>query len=339
MEESYDLVVVGAGPAGLTSALYGSRALLKTVVLERGVPGGELLNTQYIENFISYPKILGSELAERFATHAREAGAEIKEFINVTSVRKRLDGLFETRCDDGAVYLSPAVIVTAGGTPVKLEIPGEGTYSGRGVSYCAICDASFFKGHHIVVAGGGDAAVEEGSYLAGYGSRITVIHRRDKFRASKLLQERLFDNPKVDVRWNTVAEEVLGDDRGSMSSLQVRDVVTGEQSVIDATGLFVFIGFRPNTGVIADPCDHDDMGYVVTDEAMMSSVPGLFVAGDMRAQLTRQVTTAVGDGTTAAVAAEKYIKTFRETQTEGKTPELAESLAASVSHVQAGGYT
>ncbi len=335
----YDIVIVGAGPAGLTAGLYAARALCKTVVLERGAPGGELLNTEYLENVIGWQKVLGSDLAQLFEEHVLSAGAEIHTGVNVASVRKRDDELFETMLDNGTVYLSPAVIVTAGGTPVKLGIPGEAEYAGKGVSYCAVCDANFYKGHHIAVAGGGDAAVEEAGYLSRYGSKVTLIHRRDALRASAILQQRLFENPKVEVVWNTVAEEVIGNEQGLMEGLRVRNVLTGEASVIDATGLFVFIGFKPNTGVIDGHYDHDEMGYVKTDYAMMSSIPGLFVAGDMRAQLTRQVTTAAGDGTTAAIAAEKYIKEMREAQHQGASSTAAEASAVAVSHINAGGYS
>ena len=337
-QKNYDLVIVGAGPAGMTAALYGARALLRTVIVERGIPGGELLNTEYLENFISYPKVLGRELAEKFADHARQAGAEIHEFTTVERVTKRADGMFETVCDGGAVYLSPTVIVTAGGTPVKLGIPGELEYAGKGVSYCAVCDANFFKGHHVAVVGGGDAAAEESDYLSRYASKVTLIHRRDELRASQILQKRLFANPKIDVIWDSVAEEVLGDAQAGMKSLRIRNLKTGETRELDTTGLFVFIGFRPNTGVIDGHCEHDSMGYVTTDFTMMSSIPGLFVAGDMRAQLTRQVTTAAGDGTTAAIAAEKYIKGLREAEEQGLSPGPAAARATESAHIESGGY-
>ncbi len=334
-----DLVIIGGGPAGLTAGLYGARALLSTVVLERGECGGELLNTEYLENVIGWPKIFGRDLAQKFKEHAALAGAEIKEFTPTQYVRKRADGMFETKLEyTDEVYVSPTVIVTAGGTPVKLGVPGEIEYAGRGVSYCAVCDANFFKNVHVVVAGGGDAAVEEAGFLTGYASKVTLIHRRDELRASKVLQKRLFENPKVEVVFNTVAEEVLGDTKGNMVGLRVRDVVTGEPRVIDAEGLFVFIGFKPNTGIIDGHFEHDAQGYVVTDTHMMSSIPGLFVAGDMRAQLTRQVTTAAGDGTTAAIAAEKYIKALSDAKTHGATNAEAEAEAVEVSHIEPGGY-
>jgi thioredoxin reductase (NADPH) len=303
----YDVVIVGAGPAGLCAALYTGRSMLRTAVLERGMPGGELLNTEKVDDWIGEKSILGWELAKKFEEHSRMFGAEFVT-ANVTTVRRLDDGTFETITDSGDVYRSPAVIVTAGGTPVKLGIPGELEYAGKGVSYCAICDGAFFRGQRIAVVGGGDAAVEEADFLTRYAEKVYVIHRRDSFRASPILQERLFENPKIEVIWNTVAEEVLGDEHGLVKSLRLRNVDSGATSTLDVTGLFVFIGFRPNTGIIDEHFDHDAMGYVVTDALMQTSIPGLFAAGDLRSQLTRQVTTAVGDATTAAIAVEKYLK-------------------------------
>jgi thioredoxin reductase (NADPH) len=227
-------------------------------------------------------------------------------------VSRLADGTFETVTDTGDVYASPAVIVTAGGTPVKLGIPGEQEYAGRGVSYCAICDGAFFKQQTIAVVGGGDAAVEEADFLTRYAHKVYVIHRRDSFRASKILQERLFANPKIEVIWNAVAEEVLGDGNMLMNGLRIRDVNTDVVSTLDASGCFVFVGFRPNTGILDEHFDHDEMGYIVTDNLMQTSIRGLFAAGDLRSQLTRQVTTAVGDATTAAIAVEKYLKARSE---------------------------
>ncbi|HTK46524.1 MAG TPA: thioredoxin-disulfide reductase [Gemmatimonadaceae bacterium] len=303
----YEVVIVGAGPAGMCAALYTGRAMLRTVVLERGMPGGELLNTEKVDDWIGEKSILGWELAKKFEEHSRMFGAEFVT-ANVTTVRRLDDGTFETITDSGDVYRSPAVIVTAGGTPVKLGIPGEVEYAGKGVSYCAICDGAFFRGQRIAVVGGGDAAVEEADFLTRYAEKVYVIHRRDSFRASRILQERLFENPKIEVLWNTVADEVLGDEHGLVKTLRLRHVETGATSTLDVTGLFVFIGFRPNTGIIDEHFDHDPMGYVVTDSLMQTSIPGLFAAGDLRSQLTRQVTTAVGDATTAAIAVEKYLK-------------------------------
>jgi thioredoxin reductase (NADPH) len=308
---TFDVVIVGAGPAGMCAALYTGRSMLRTAVLERGIPGGELLNTEKLDDWIGEKSILGWELANKFYEHAKEFGAEFVT-ANVTCVRRRHDGTFETVTDSGETYYSPAVIVTAGGTPIKLGIPGELELAGKGVSYCAICDGAFFKKHTIVVVGGGDAAVEEADFLTRYADKVYVVHRRDAFRASRILQDRLFANPKIEVIWNAVAEEVLGDETGLMKGLRIRDVVSDEVRTLDATGCFVFIGFRPNTGIIDGHFDHDEMGYVLTDTMMSTSINGLFAAGDLRSQLTRQVTTAVGDATTAAIAVEKYLKARAE---------------------------
>ena len=321
----------------MTAALYTGRAMLRTAVLERGFPGGELLNTEYLDDVIGFPKILGYELAEKFAAHAKQFGAEFFETTGVTSVTKMEDGYFHTAAENGEIYRSPAVIVTAGGTPIKLGIPGEQEYAGRGVSYCAICDAAFFKQQVVAVVGGGDAAVEEADFLTRYASKVYLIHRRNEFRASKILQQHVFENPKIEVIWDTVVEKVDGDEEKGMKGLHLHNLVTGERRFLTADGLFVFIGFRPNTGVIAGHFDHDVMGYVQTDNAMMSSIPGLFVAGDLRAQLTRQVTTASGDATTAAIAADKYIGRFKEMQRNGSGEATRGALESS--HVSAGGYT
>ena len=308
----YDVVIVGAGPAGMCAGMYAGRSMLKTVVLERGFPGGELLNTELIEDYPGFETILGYELAQKFADHAAKFGAEFRNGVGVDGVHKRADGVFETRSESGDVYLSKAVIVTAGGTPVKLGVPGETQYAGKGVSYCAICDGAFFRGHTIAVVGGGDAATEEADFLTRYADKVYLIHRRDELRASKILQLRLFANPKVEPVWNKVVEAVEGDEHGLVRNLRLRDVNTNAVSDLAATGLFVFVGFRPNTGIIDGHVEHDDMGYLLTDANMHTSIRGLFAAGDVRAQLTRQVTTAVGDATTAAIAAEKYLKALAD---------------------------
>jgi thioredoxin reductase (NADPH) len=309
---NYDLVIVGAGPAGLCAGLYAGRSLLKAVVLERGLPGGELLNTEVVEDYPGFEHVLGFELAQKFASHALKFGVELKTSTVVTSVRKRDDGQFETRTDRGDVYLSPTVIITAGGTPVKLGVPGELEYAGKGVSYCAICDGAFFRGHTIAVVGGGDAATEEADFLTRYADKVYLIHRRDTLRASKILQRRALQNPKIQPIWNTEVERIEADGQGLVHNLKLRNNQTNERSDLAATGIFVFIGFRPNTGIIEGHVDHDEMGYFKTDENMQTSMPGLFAAGDIRSQLTRQVTTAVGDATTAAIAAEKYLSALRD---------------------------
>ncbi|MBA2458485.1 MAG: thioredoxin-disulfide reductase [Gemmatimonadales bacterium] len=303
--EEFELIIVGAGPAGLCAALYAGRGLLKAVVLERGVPGGEMLNTEWIDDYPGFEHVLGRELAARMTEHARKFAADIRQ-ENVESIARREDGIFEVATTGGTRYEAPTVILTAGGTPTKLDVPGETEYAGRGVSYCAVCDGAFFKGETIAVVGGGDAAVEEADYLTRYAKKVYVIHRRDQFRASKLLQERLFANPKIDVIWNKQVREMKGTPAG-LQMLELEDTVTGEASTLPVTGCFVFIGFRPNTGLVKHHFEHDASGYIITDDRMMTSIPGLFAAGDLRVQLTRQITTAVGDATTAAIAVEKYL--------------------------------
>ena len=316
----YEVVIVGAGPAGLTAAMYAGRSMLKSVIVESGVPGGELLKTEVIEDYPGFEHVLGHELADKFASHARKFGCEFHEYRDVVHVRRMADGSFETTAVDKIteeehVYRSPAVIVTAGGTPVYLNVPGEQEFGqGKGVSYCAICDGAFFKGQTIAVVGGGDAAVEEADFLTRYAEKVYLVHRRDELRASKILQTRLFENHKVEVVWNKAVDRIAGDGDKGVQALELRDTVTGAASTLDVTGVFIFVGFKPNTGVIdVGHYDHDDMGYVRTDVNMMTSVPGLFAAGDLRSQLVRQVTTAVGDATTAAIAAEKYLKALEDT--------------------------
>lgn len=305
----FDTIIVGAGPAGLCAGMYAGRGMLKAVVLETRVPGGELLNTEKIEDYPGFESILGRELAERMASHARKFGAEIRQ-STVEGIYRQPDGSFEVKTIEGDLYTAPTVILTAGGTPTKLEVPGELEYAGFGVSYCAVCDGAFFRNQTIAVVGGGDAAVEEAEYLTRYASKVYLIHRRDELRASKVLQERLFANPKIEIIWNRQVLEIEGREQAGMrevTALRLKDTVTGAESKLDAAACFVFIGFRPNTGLIREHFKHDASGYVVTDDRMMTSVPGLFAAGDLRAQLTRQVTTAVGDATTAAIAVEKYL--------------------------------
>lgn len=317
----YDVIIVGAGPAGLTAALYAGRSMLRTVVLELGIPGGELLKTETIEDYPGFEHIEGGKLAELFESHARKFGADIRSGANVTAVRKRPDGIFDVETDAGERFQAPTVIVTSGGTPVRLGVRGEEEYAGKGVSYCAICDGAFFKGHTIAVVGGGDAAVEESDFLTRYAEKVYLIHRRGELRASKILQQRLFANPKIEVIWDTVVREIVGDENGLVHKLRLHNVRTGAEEDLAATGIFVFIGFRPNTGIVEAHVDHDEMGYLLTDMNMETSLGGLFAAGDVRAQLTRQVTTAAGDGTTAAIAAEKYI-TARRASPAGVEPAI-----------------
>src|SRR4029079_14590121 len=224
----------------MTAALYTGRAMLHTAVLERGFPGGELLNTEYLDDVIGFPRILCAELAEKFAAHAKQFGAKFFETTGVTAVTKMDDGYFRTTTENGEIFRSPAVIVTAGGTPIKLGIPGELEYAGRGVSYCAICDAAFFKQQIVAVVGGGDAAVEEADFLTRYASKVYLILRSHEFRASKILQQHVFENPKIEVIWDTVVEKVEGDVEKGMKGLHLHNLVSGERSFLPADGLVIF---------------------------------------------------------------------------------------------------
>ena len=307
---SYDVIIIGGGPAGLCAAMYAGRGMLKALTIERGAPGGELLNTDLIEDYIGFESIKGRELAVKFAEHAKKFGAELVT-DTVETARKAPDGWFDVVTARGHTYRAPAVILTAGGTPVKLGVPGEKEYAGKGVSYCAVCDGAFFRNEVLAVVGGGDAAVEEGDYLTRYASKVYIVHRRDELRASKIIQQRALANPKIEMVWNKRVVEIVGDGSG-VKHLELEDTVTGARSQLPVGGVFVFIGFKPNTGIVDGHVKHDAGGYFVTDDRMMTSIPGLFAAGDVRSQLTRQITTAVGDATTAAIAVEKYLAALRE---------------------------
>ena len=307
-QSSYDVIIVGAGPAGMCAAMYAGRGMLHALTIERGAPGGELLNTDLIEDYIGYESIKGWELAQKFHAHAQKFGAEIAT-DTVEKIRKARDGWFDVITARGRTYRAPAVILTAGGTPIKLGVPGEKEYAGKGVSYCAVCDGAFFKGEVLAVVGGGDAAVEEADYLTRYASKVYIVHRRDQLRASKILQERAFANPKIEMIWSKQVVEIKGTERG-IHHVELADTGTGERSNLVVGGVFIFVGFKPNTGLVEGHFKHDAGGYFLTDDRMMTSIPGLFVAGDVRSQLTRQITTAVGDATTAAIAVEKYLATL-----------------------------
>ncbi len=318
MEELYEMLIIGAGPAGLTAGLYGSRSNLKSIIIEKGLIGGELLNTEAIEDYTGFEHIKGIELADLMERHARKFGVQINTYEEVQSVR-RTGELFEVKTtnlltDQENTYKAITVIATAGGTPIKLGVRGEEEYAGRGVSYCAVCDGAFFNGQVITVVGGGDAAVEEANYLTRFGSKVYIIHRRDEFRASKILQDQLFQNPKIEVIWDSAVEEVKGN--AEVEHLMLRNLKTDEVSNHSTNGIFIYIGFKPNTYFLDDHPEHDAGGHLITNERMETSIPGLFAAGDVRSQMVRQITNAVGDATVAALAAEKYITHLKHVQSE-----------------------
>lgn len=308
-EKKYDIVIVGAGPGGLTAGLYGARARRKTVCLEKYLPGGQIANTGEVEDYPGFEHISGSELAMKMADHAKKFGLEI-ESEEVEEIY--VDGNDRVaKCASGNIFRAKAVILSTGGSPIYLNVPGEKEYSGKGVSYCAICDGAFFKDQVIAVAGGGDAAVEEGTFLTKFGSKVYIIHRRDELRAQKIVQKRAFDNKKIEFIWDTVVESINGDDK-KIRNLSLKNVKTGAKSKLDVGAIFVFIGFHPNSNITREALRKDNGGYIITDEKMETSIKGIFACGDVRSQLVRQITNAVGDGTTAAVAAEKYIEELED---------------------------
>jgi thioredoxin reductase (NADPH) len=306
-ESRYDIVIVGAGPAGLAAGLYAARMNLRAVVLDQGPVGGQLLNTELIEDYPGFESILGTELATKMGDHAKAFGLDIREFEPVEQISVDGDDRV-VRLVSGSELRAPAVIMAAGGLPRKLGVPGELEYAGRGVSYCAVCDGAFFKNQELAVIGGGDAALEEGDFLTRYASKVYVIHRRGEFRAQPILQERARRNEKVEFILDAHVKEIVGDAK----TQAVRYEQGGEMKELPVGGVFIFIGFVPNSQLLKEHADHDTNGYLVTDRDMRTSIPGIWAVGDVRSQLTKQIATAVGDGTTAAVAASQYLDSLKD---------------------------
>jgi len=301
----YDVVIAGGGPGGLTAGLYAARATLKAAVVEKLLPGGQIANTEWVEDYPGFDLIGGAELAKKMEDHARKFGLEI---INDNITEIYVDGKFRVAKGDYDEYRAKAIIVGTGGQPRKLGVPGELELAGKGVSYCAICDGAFFKGVPIAVAGGGDSAVEEGTFLTRYGSKVYIIHRRNELRAAKIIQERAFKNEKIEFVWDSVVEKINGNLK--VESVTVKNIKTNERRVIEVGAIFPFVGFVPNSNIFREAIRKDSLGYIITDENMETSIKGIWAIGDVRKQLVKQVTNAVGDGTTAAVAAGKYIEAW-----------------------------
>ena len=306
-ETSYDVIIIGGGPAGLTAGLYTSRAKLRTLLVERMLMGGQVMTTTKVENYPGFPGgIDGPDLMVRFQEHCQEFGLE----VSYGEAENILDkGEIKIVVVDGEELTTRSIIVTTGAEPRKLGIPGEQEFIGRGVSYCATCDGAFFRDVPVAIAGGGDTAAEEALFLTRFASKVTLIHRRDKLRATPILQERLTANAKIEVLWNTEVDRVEGDNSGA-KALELRDAVTGKKRSLPVEGLFVAIGVTPKAHFLAEILDLDPDGYILTDPECRTSMPGVFAAGDVRKKILKQIATAVGDGAVAAIMAEKYLEGF-----------------------------
>lgn len=304
---SYDVIIVGGGPAGLAAGLYTARMNLKAVLVDRGPLGGQLLNTELVEDYPGFETILGSELATKMGEHARKFGLEVRDFEPV----KEIDVEGQTkvvRLESGEELRAPALIMAAGGLPRYIGVPGEKEFWGRGVSYCAVCDGAFFKGQELAVVGGGDAAVEEGEFLTRYASKVYIIHRRSELRAQPILVDRARANPKVEFILEAAVTKITGDEKVQVVHYDQRGVA----KELPVGGAFIFVGFVPNSSLFKVHVDHDEAGYILTGRDMQTSVEGIWAIGDVRSQLTKQIATAVGDGTTAAVAASMYVTSLKD---------------------------
>ena len=299
----YDVVIIGGGPAGLTAGLYTARARLKSLLIEKGLVGGQIANAELVENFPAFPDGIGGiELGERIHQQATKYGLKTTT-AEVTGLKIQKDKKI-VRTTEGD-FTARAIIIAGGSQWQKLGVPGEEEFTGKGVSYCATCDAPFFTEQSVAVVGGGDAAITEAMYLTKFAAKVTVIHRRDQLRATRILQERAFAEPKIDFRWDTTVDGIDGED--FVKRLRLNNVRTGRKSTLEVNGVFVAIGFKPDTGYLKGIVPLDAAGHVITNEKMETEIPGIYAAGDIRSNSGRQAITAAGDGATAAIYAEKYL--------------------------------
>jgi len=298
--EIYDVVIVGAGPAGITAGIYAKRARLSTIVIEKLGVGGQIVLSDSVENYPGFPEISGYELMQKFEEQARSFDLEVEDGEVITI---QDEGEYKLVKADGRDYKTRSVIIASGAKPSRLGVKGEEDFIGRGVSFCATCDGFFFRDKDIIVVGGGDSAITEALFLSKIVNKVYVAHRRSELRATKILQERAFSNPKIEFVWNSVVEEIIGKD--TVEGVVLRDVVTEERARLAVSGVFMYVGLVPNTEFI--DAGKYDAGFILTDEQLATSIPGVFAAGDCRATQLRQVATAVGDGALAAVSVERYL--------------------------------
>ncbi|MGD2271630.1 MAG: thioredoxin-disulfide reductase [Desulfobacterales bacterium] len=301
----YDLVIIGGGPGGLSAGIYAMRAALKTVLIEKAVPGGQMTMSDSVENYPGFEKIGGAELSLKISQHAQSYGLEIIS-REVMSLEPGLD-FHRVRLANGDHLRAYSVILAPGGSPRKLGIPGEEEYYGKGVSYCAVCDGFFFKDKVVVVVGGGDSAAEEALYLSKLTKQVYIVHRRDALRAGMLLQQRVFAECNIELLWNTVVTEIKANDDG-VYAVELKDTRTGDQRELATEGVFIFIGFDPKNKLVPAGTKMNADGYVVTDEKCETNTPGIFVIGDLRQKYARQIVVSAADGCTAALAAAKYVE-------------------------------
>ena len=303
MNEKYDVVIIGGGPAGLTAGLYASRARLSSLLIEKGLVGGQVASAEQVENYPGFPEgINGFELGQLMHQQATKYGLETL-LAEVTGIE--LQGEQKVIRTTEGDFIARAVIIAGGSERQKLGVPGEEEFVGKGVSYCATCDAAFFREQPVAVVGGGDAAITEALHLAKFASRVTVIHRRDQLRASRILQEKAFSQPKIEFWWNSIVEKIEGGDL--VKRIRLRQLKTGEESALEVAGIFISTGLKPNTDYLKSILSLDATGLIITDEKMETEIPGIFAAGDIRYNSARQAITAAGDGATAAIYAEKFI--------------------------------
>lgn len=303
----YDVVIIGGGPAGLTAGIYACRSQLKTVMLEKMMPGGQVSITAELENYPGFKHISGPELMINMEEQARDFGLDIRS-EEVLSIEPGAQCKGHTITTDTATYHTKTIILATGSSARHVGCPGEDEHIGKGVSYCATCDGAFFKGKQIVVVGGGDSAVEEAIYLTRFCTKVTIIHRRDKLRAVKIIQDRAFKNEKIDFIWDSVVTAIEGEP--TVKNIKIKNVKTDKITDFATEGIFVFVGYLPNNSFLPDIIKRDYSGFIISDDNMSTNIPGIFVAGDLRSKLLKQISTAVGDAATAAFAAEKYIEWY-----------------------------
>ena len=303
----YDVIIAGSGPAGLSAAVYAKRAMLDMVVVEKaGYSGGQIVNTSDVDNYLGMQGVSGFDMAMSFRTHAEHFGAE---FIDNEIVKvNESEGHFEMEMADGTKLLTRAVIVATGAGHSKLDVPGEKEFSGKGVSYCATCDGAFYKGKQVAVVGGGDVALEDALYLSKIASKVYLIHRRGELRGAKTLQDRIFATENIEFVSDTVVTSINGDEGGLVKAVGIKNIKSGQESLIDINGIFIAVGMKPETDFVKELVETDDKGYIVAGENGITSRAGIFVAGDARTKKLRQVVTAVADGANAVDSVEKFLR-------------------------------